>query len=381
MISFLVFLFAFTITCALYIFGRGVYPYALPIWFTRTAFILLIVFSQSLLITRIVMRSGVEFPLIILRGVSFILMSMMFVFGLLILRDIFLLFFHFISRITGINFSLSHVLAGGKTVVFIFLFAIGANAFGMYKAIKVPDIKDVTLTIPNLPNELKGLEIVLLADLHIGSAFDKAWLQDVVDKVNSMEADFVVLSGDLIDESVDIVGKEVTPIGDIQSKYGFYMAFGNHENYSGPLEWKEYLENLGVNVLINENRVFDFNGAKISIIGVGDPSRSKGTVYGTDHVKALENVPEDAIKILLGHQPVIAKNSSTYGYDVQLAGHTHGGQAFFLDPMMKSANDGFVSGHYNVGDMQLYVSNGTGLWGGGVFRFGRDSEITRIKLQ
>ncbi len=136
-----------------------------------------------------------------------------------------------------------------------------------------------------------------------------------------------------------------------------------------------------MNFLVNESVVYEKDGAKLAFVGLADSAHGNyPKKYIRDNAKALENVPEDAVKIALGHQPKFAKDNASYGYDVQLAGHTHGGHAFFLFPMVARANDGYLSGFYDVGQMQLYVSNGTGLWGYFPIRLFAPSEITLFTL-
>ncbi len=372
-----------TLSSALYIFFRGVFPHNLSKGVLLASFILLIILSQGYVGSR-VLSSMYDFQISIevRRIISFIFISMLFTCGILILRDIILLLLYIISKIFNTSLVIKDVLASGKTLIYIVIFVLCANVYGLFQAIKVPNIKEMTLTIPNLPDEFKGFKLVHLTDLHIGSAFDKVWLEKVVAKVNTIQADAVVITGDMIDEPVAHLAVDVAPLKDIQAKYGMYMSMGNHENYAGPMNWKEHFDKMGLNLLLNENVLIEIDGEQIAIVGIGDPSRArKSSEYAPNNAKAIENIPEGTVKILMGHQPKMAKENSTYGYDVQLAGHTHGGQIFLLYPIMAASNDGYVSGLYQVNDMQLYVSNGTGLWGGAPFRFGVDSEITLITLQ
>ncbi len=371
-----------TVSFAIYIFTRCVYPLNISILAKIFSFLGILIMSESLVIGRLLPRIGIELSLTPIRILNFFFLIVVFFAAVLILRDIVLLLLYLFSKISGNNITLLNILASKKSLLIALFLSLAISGYGTYSALKVPSVKEITITIPNLPQNLKGLEIVQLTDLHIGSAFDHVWLEKVVAKTNGLNPDIIAVTGDMIDEYVSEVGDEVMALKDLKAKYGTYFIYGNHEYYENPLEWKEHFEGMGLNLLINQNVNLDINGSPLSIIGIGDPARGRQPDgMEPNNELALQGVPEDAIKILLCHQPKISKHNATFGYDLQLSGHTHGGQAILISSMIEGANDGYVSGLYQVGDMQLYVSNGTGLWGGGAFRLFVDSEITRITLQ
>lgn len=376
---------AITAVFALYIFARCIFPFPYPLAFKVISFILLILLalcSQSMAIARYI--TGTEtLPFILTRVSSIIFVSILMFTLILLLRDIILFLLFLVRKATNGEVSILSTMLSGQKSVFVLCFLSFCTVLGgLYPALKVPDIKEITITIPNLPEGLKGVKVVQLTDLHIGSAFNHVWLEKVVEKTNTLNADVIVITGDIIDASVAELAKEVVSLKDLKAKYGTYLSLGNHEYYSSLLEWIKYFkEDLQVPLLVNEHEILEINNEQLAIVGLADSGHSLATpLLPPDNKKAREGLPEDITTILLSHQPKEAKNNSTFNYDLQLAGHTHGGHVFFLFPLVARANDGYLSGLYQVGNMQLYVSNGTGLWGGFPLRIGAPSEITLITL-
>ncbi len=364
-----------------YVFVRVVLPFNISKKKKILLFFLLLFLSQGILLLRVAFK-GADFSLLNVRIVSFTLSFYILFALILFIRDILITLFFILRKLTSLHiFSTLLFISSKKALLPFFLLTVLTVGFAGYSALKVPDVKELSLTIPNLPQELKGTTIVQLTDLHIGSAFDHVWLEKVVAKTNSLDADYIVITGDIVDAPVSKLADEVASLKDLKAKEGVYFAAGNHEYYADLVAWIDYFEKNDIEFLMNEARVHEKENAKLAIIGIAD--RTHGSYPKEllpDHEKALENVPEDAVKILLGHQPKYAKENAQYGYDVQLAGHTHGGHAFFVAPLIARANDGYLSGFYNVDQMQLYVSNGTGLWGYFPVRLFVPSEITLFTL-
>ena len=173
-----------------------------------------------------------------------------------------------------------------------------------------------------------------------------------------------------------------------------WSAPGNHEYYSGYDAWARVFNRLNLNYLANEARVLDVRGHKLAISGVGDPAYGRLSEQNSDP-STPEGVPPDVqtvaqqaraggaqVHILLGHQPKMARSYAPHGIDLQIAGHTHGGHIKGMDRwIVAPANDGFVSGLYDVGPMRLFVSNGAGLWPGFAVRLGVPSSIDILVLR
>lgn len=265
------------------------------------------------------------------------------------------------------------LIKSGLTVI-----ACGLGIWGTWEAVKVPDPRTVEIRIPDLPAGLNGIVLVQLTDIHIGPILKKDWLSEVVRKTNALEPDFILLTGDYIDGYASQIATELEPLGDLHARYGVLATTGNHEYYWNMPEWRAELEKHNISVIDNEHRSYEINGETIVVAGIPDLSAGKFGFAKPDLKGALQDAPK-ALRILLTHQPRLAREYAPL-VDIMLAGHTHGGIMFFLQPLIARFNCGFVSGLYPVGDKHLYVSPGTGLWNGFSCRLGVPAEITRITL-
>lgn len=259
--------------------------------------------------------------------------------------------------------------------------ALLLSAMGVQQAIRVPPLNDVEFAIKNLPPQFEGYQVLHLTDLHVSRLFNEPWTQAVVNKSNDLGVDLIVITGDLIDGSVANRARDVEPLRDLYADDGVYVIPGNHEYFFDNVAWMQYFKSLGMTPLANSHALLENDGGQIVLAGVTDVTASETGFAPPDLKQALEGVPKDTSIILLDHQPKNARDAATYGVDLQLSGHTHGGMIFGLDRFVALANAGFVSGLYNVADMQLYVSNGTALWPGFALRLGRPAELTRITLR
>lgn len=257
--------------------------------------------------------------------------------------------------------------------------ALLLGSWGTWESIRVPAVRQISLTIPRLPQALDGFSIVQLTDLHIGPVLNRAWLEKVVEKTNSLEPDLIAITGDFVDGRVSRLASELQPLADLKSKYGVFGVTGNHEYYWNVGEWREALNNLGVRMLENEHKSLGINGETLVVAGIPDLVAERFGEPLPDIKAAFKDAPA-ATRILLAHQPKNAREYAAFT-DLHLSGHTHGGLMFFLQPLIARFNNGFVSGMYNVGADNLYVSAGTGLWNGFSSRVGVPSEITRIVLK
>ncbi len=263
------------------------------------------------------------------------------------------------------NFTVATVVGGGAITGLGF-----ANSF---------DPKIVPVSIPLKANhqELKGLKIVQLSDIHIGPTLKSEFAKMLVEKVNGLNPDLIVITGDMIDGRVNVIGEDLLPFKDFKSKLGTYFVTGNHEYYWNSKEWCEYAQTLGMKVLSNENAPLSYNNNTFYIAGVTDiSSRKYDQKNACDPVKAMVNIPSESFKVLLSHQPKTCFETAKLKYDVQLSGHTHGGQGFPWNFIVYLVQP-YIKGLHKVEDMHLYVSSGTGFWGP-PNRFMVNSEITEI---
>lgn len=254
-------------------------------------------------------------------------------------------------------------------------------AVGVQQATRVPPLKDVEFVIKNLPPQFEGYKVLHLTDLHISRLFNETWTRAMVDKSNNLGVDLIVVTGDLIDGSVADRAQDVEALRDLRAPDGVYVTPGNHEYFFDNVAWMQYFESLGMIPLANSNTLLKRDEAEIVLAGVTDVTAAEIGFPPPDLEQALVGVPKDMPIILLDHQPRNARDAASQGVALQLSGHTHGGMIFGLDRFVALANAGFVSGLYNIADMQLYVSNGTALWPGFALRLGKPAELTRITLR
>jgi len=236
------------------------------------------------------------------------------------------------------------------------------------------------LPIVDLPQGLDGFSIAQVSDTHIGPTIRKAWARMVVDEVNGLKPDMIVHTGDLVDGTVDGLKDDIQPMGDFSAPHGVWFCTGNHEYYSGVHEWLAEAQRLGIQPLVNENTLIDTGKGTILLAGVSDlrSDRLEPTHVSspTDAMKGA--LPHD-ISILLAHQPNSVEEAAKVGYDIQLSGHTHGGQYFPYNYMIHLFQQ-YVRGLYVVDKTLLYVNTGTGYWGPPM-RLGTTPEITLHTLR
>ena len=261
----------------------------------------------------------------------------------------------------------------------VFIIAFFATITGFINARRLAKVQYINIPIKNLHSSLDGFTIAQISDIHVGPTIKYKYLKSIVDKVNTLNADVVAITGDLVDGSVKALSDHTSALTYLNSKHGSFFVLGNHEYYSGAVEWTDELTRLGVNVLLNEHMVITHNDANLVIAGITDYcGKHYGLSHKSDPEKAIFGAPNDTIKILLAHQPRSAFEASKYDYSLQLSGHTHGGQ-FWPWNILVRFKQPFTSGLNKMGGMWVYISRGTGYWGPPK-RFGISSEITLITL-
>ena len=254
-----------------------------------------------------------------------------------------------------------------------------STGYGIAEAKQTPEVKKVPVLIPHLPAQFEGFQIVQITDVHISPTFRRSCVEEIVAVVNTLNADIVALTGDLVDGTVGQLADDAAPLGNIKSAMGNYFVTGNHEYYSGVLEWIEEIRRLGFSVLINEHRIITRDKRKMLLAGVTDYREGRMLPgHQSDPHKAMKAAPKTDVKILLAHQPKNIFDAARAGYDLQISGHTHGGQ-FFPWNLLVGFSQPYVSGLHTHQNTRIYVSRGTGYWGPPL-RVGSPSEITLIKL-
>jgi predicted MPP superfamily phosphohydrolase len=260
------------------------------------------------------------------------------------------------------------------------LLAMAITLLGLFNARRRARVVDVVVPLSGLPPALEGFTIAQISDIHVGGTIKGGYLDQIVDAVNGLGADLVAVTGDLVDGSVSQLAPHVAPLARLRSRHGTYFVTGNHEYYSGAAAWVVELRRLGLTVLLNQHVVIAHDGATLLVAGVTDYTAHQfDPDQRSDPQAAMAGAPTDlAARVLLAHQPRSAPSAAKAGFDLQLSGHTHGGQ-FWPWMHFVRLQQPFTAGLHRLGRLWVYTSRGTGYWGPPK-RFGAPSEITRLRL-
>jgi hypothetical protein len=262
----------------------------------------------------------------------------------------------------------SRVVAGAAATA-----AAATVGYGTYGVLRGPRVKRVTIPLAKLPRAAHGFRIAVVSDIHLGPILGRDFAQRVVDTVNATQPDLIAVVGDLVDGSVKDLGPAAAPLARLRARHGAYFVAGNHEYFSGAEQWVAEVRALGLHPLENARTELPY----FDLAGVNDlQGESEGR--GPDFGKALGDRDTARACVLLAHQPVQIHEAVRYGVDLQLSGHTHGGQLWPGNLLAAAANP-TVAGLDRYGDTQLYVTRGAGAWGPPT-RVGAPSDVTVIEL-
>ncbi|MFI6358885.1 metallophosphoesterase [Streptomyces sp. NPDC050743] len=262
----------------------------------------------------------------------------------------------------------SRVVAGAAATA-----AVATVGYGTYGVLRGPRVKRVTIPLAKLPRAAHGFRIAVVSDIHLGPILGRDFAQKVVDTVNATQPDLIAVVGDLVDGSVKDLGPAAAPLARLRARHGAYFVTGNHEYFSGAEQWVAEVRALGLHPLENARTELPY----FDLAGVNDlQGESEG--QGPDFGKALGDRDTARACVLLAHQPVQIHEAVRYGVDLQLSGHTHGGQLWPGNLLAAAANP-TVAGLDRYGDTQLYVTRGAGAWGPPT-RVGAPSDVTVIEL-
>ncbi|QSQ15959.1 metallophosphoesterase [Myxococcus landrumensis] len=256
----------------------------------------------------------------------------------------------------------------------------GLATYGHWRAFVAPPmVTELAIKIPKLPRALDGFTIVQLTDVHVGPFIRRRFMDELVRHANALKPDLVAITGDLVDGDVPVLGDAVAALRNLRSRYGSYFVTGNHEYYAGDVVWVEFLQSLDIQTLRNRHVRIGDAGASLDLVGVDDWSGWRRTAQkGYDLDQALAGRDADRAAVLLAHQPANFKQAAERGVDLQISGHTHGGQlppmTFFIDYAWEHA-----VGLYRHQDSHIYVSRGCGFWGPPM-RVGSPPELVKLVL-
>ncbi|MEH0936857.1 metallophosphoesterase [Micromonospora psammae] len=270
------------------------------------------------------------------------------------------------------------LLARGAAI-FAGLTATGVTGYGVRTATGPPQLDRVRIPLAKLPRSMDGLRIATVSDIHLGPLRGRVHTERIVAAINRLDADLVAIVGDLVDGSVAELGDAAAPLRDLRSRYGNFFVTGNHEYYSGVEEWVQEVDRLGLRVLQNQRQEIRARGGVLDLAGINDVTAAgTGLAAPADFAAALGDRDPSRPVVLLAHQPVAAFEAAKFGVDLQLSGHTHGGQMVPFNYLVKLQQP-VVSGLGEVDGTKVYVTNGAGFWGPPV-RVGAPPQVTLVEL-
>jgi predicted MPP superfamily phosphohydrolase len=260
------------------------------------------------------------------------------------------------------------------------LLALAVSVIGFVNARRVASVREVEVPIAQLPPALHGFTIAQISDIHVGPTIKRGYLEAIVDKVNRLRPDLIAVTGDLVDGSVKNLSSHTAPLEKLSARHGTYFVTGNHEYYSNAEDWIAEIRRLGLTVLMNEHVMLKHRDEPLLVAGVTDyNAHHYHASHRSDPQAAMAGAPPQvAFKLLLAHQPRSATAAADAGFDLQLSGHTHGGQ-FFPWNLFVPLQQPFTAGLNRLRALWVYTSRGTGYWGPPK-RFWAPSEITRLRL-
>ena len=362
-----------------YLVVRLVRDTQLPEGATRAGKILIAALAVLVLAGFAAARSSNRAAVVVLTNSSYVWLGLFFfLFVGLLAADLARLLWWVGSRLSGPIvddperrrfFARAVALAAGGT-------AVAAGVFGATEALGEVAVKVVRVALPRLDrSKAPRRRIVQITDVHIGPTLRRDWLARIVARINALEADAIVITGDLVDGSVAALSEHVAPLAELRAREGVFFVTGNHEYYSGAQEWVDHLTGLGIRVLRNERVALE----GFDLAGVDDYSAHEfGHGHGADYEKALGGRDPSRAVVLLAHQPRAVTEAARHGADLVLSGHTHGGQLFPWN-LVVPLQQPYVAGLHEHHGTLIYVSCGTGFWGPPM-RVGAPAEITSLEL-
>ncbi|MGR3603555.1 MAG: metallophosphoesterase [Heliomarina sp.] len=358
-----------------YVALRTLVPLGMPLWCKVLVALVIFLLAQNHLLTKL--AYGNMFSLELPRAV---VIAVNLGFGAIIITAAFYALLDIFMLLRSLVIWQWRPLAPGWSFAALAL-GIAFSSLGVVNAIRQPAQKDIAFDIEGLPAGFDGYSIVHLTDLHLSRLFQRPFTETLVARVNALDPDIILISGDLIDGYLDARRDDVAPLAALSARDGVYVSPGNHEYYFDYDTWWAVYQDLGMRPLANAHARIERAGGTLVVAGLTDLAATRFGFPAPDIRRALDGAPQNAPVILLNHQPIQARMMAAAGVDLHLSGHTHGGMVVGLASLIAQFNEGFISGHYAVDDMHLYVSNGTALWPGFALRLGVPSELTRITLR
>ncbi|MEU2574410.1 metallophosphoesterase [Streptomyces anulatus] len=255
-------------------------------------------------------------------------------------------------------------------------------ARGYAEARRVPRVRRLDVELPRLGAGLDGTRVVLITDTHYGPLDRARWSARVCETVNTLEADLVCHTGDIADGTAERRRAQAAPLGTVRATRARVYVTGNHEYYSEAQGWVDLMGELGWEALRNRHLLLERGGDTLVVAGVDDvTAESSGLVGHRAHLAgALQGADPDHPVLLLAHQPKFIDRAAAHGIDLQLSGHTHGGQIWPFHYLVRLDQPAVAGLSSHGARTLLYTSRGTGFWGP-PFRVFAPSEITLLVLR
>lgn len=296
-----------------------------------------------------------------LMGFAFILVM------LLIVRDVIWYIIYLASHNNDLNPDNAALLNRNNLITVIVTLCI--SVYAVYEANKTPNIKEITITDDKIKEDVR---MVIASDLHIDLATPLWQIKNIVNAINAQNPDYILLVGDIIDDIPQYLKPQMEVLKQLKAKK-VLVSFGNHEFYNSPAKWMFEFTHMGFEVLHNTGVHID--NSNIYVAGIPDDGNEEHNWY-----KILYNTTDANYKVAMSHAPNTIKHLTEGNFDLQVSGHTHGGQIFPFNFLSKTANGGYLAGLYDVNGQKLYVSRGAGFWGPPM-RLLAPSDITVINFK
>ena len=291
-----------------------------------------------------------------------------FILVLTLMRDILLV------ATSALSLESMHVVIAEAGVPAVSVVSLVAVALGAIVALRGPGVEEVEVRVPGLHPDLHGFRIVQISDLHVGRSIRRGYVERTVERARSLVPDLVALTGDMVDGPVERLAPHVAPLAGLVGGGRAFFVLGNHDCYSGADAWIAHWREMGVRVLLNEHAVLRKGAATLLVGGVVDPAyRARRPQI------SLEEAQSADFRLLLAHNPKLAPLGARAGFDLQLSGHTHGGQYFPFTWLVHLVQP-FAAGLDRLERMWIYVNRGTTFWGPPM-RLGAPQEITLLVLR
>ena len=285
--------------------------------------------------------------------------------------------FNFLPKFIFLNYTKTKfitMLTVTLSISFLCFFGLFNFMTPIITELEIPINKKINGQIVENPDEKKTLNIVAASDFHLGYIINKSRLKKFVDLINAQKPDIILLVGDVVDMSLEpvLVQKMDEELRQLKSKYGVYVVAGNHEHIRGNYEnIMNYYRNCGFIVLEDSTVLINDEFYVVGRKDKSDKNRKKTT-------ELTANLDKSKPIILLDHQPFNLEHSVESGVDLHLSGHTHNGQFFPINLIVKQIYE-LPYGYMKKGDTHFYVTSGLGLWGPPI-RIGTKSELLKIKM-